>query len=271
MAKPKQIELCDGTIIPILYEDRNVLALDKPTGWMLAPNTWVNTSRNLQLALESSMLGRDFWAKSRNLKFIRYIHRLDADASGILLMAKNMTVLGVIGKLFEERKVFKKYYAIIEGIVDKSEWSCDFPLVEDIPARKYVPGKSGIKAFESGKGRVVIDKKNGKDAYTEFKVVATSNKRTLVEAVPYTGRTHQIRVHLQASAYPIVGDPLYGEKGPTLALRAVELKYRDSFQKKNIEIHAPVRHFLHAYGFAEYEKELQNVKSNPPKTEEKQN
>ena len=100
MPKPKQIDLCDGSVIPILYEDRNVLALDKPSGWMLAPNTWVHTSRNLQLALESSLMGGDFWARSRNLKFIRYIHRLDADASGILLMAKNPAVLAVLSKLF---------------------------------------------------------------------------------------------------------------------------------------------------------------------------
>ena len=78
--KPKIIELCDGTVIPILYEDRNVLALDKPSGWMLVPNTWVNTSRNLQLALESSMMGGDFWAKSRNLKFIRWTRTLPASS-----------------------------------------------------------------------------------------------------------------------------------------------------------------------------------------------
>ena len=127
MPKPKQIDLCDGSVIPILYEDRNVLALDKPSGWMLAPNTWVHTSRNLQLALESSLMGGDFWARSRNLKFIRYIHRLDADASGILLMAKNPAVLAVLSKLFEERRVDKHYLAVIEGIPNKAEWECALP------------------------------------------------------------------------------------------------------------------------------------------------
>ena len=89
MAKPKHIELPNGLVIPIVYEDRAVMAIDKPEGWLLAPDTWDHTGRNLQLAIESSMNARDFWAQSRNLKFLRYIHRLDADTTGLLLMAKS--------------------------------------------------------------------------------------------------------------------------------------------------------------------------------------
>jgi 23S rRNA-/tRNA-specific pseudouridylate synthase len=69
MAKPDYIELSTGERIPILYEDRSVLAIDKPRGWMLVPVSWQNTSRNLQAALTSSIAARDFWARSRNLKY----------------------------------------------------------------------------------------------------------------------------------------------------------------------------------------------------------
>jgi 23S rRNA pseudouridine1911/1915/1917 synthase len=85
MARSKHIELSDGTIIPILYEDRSIIAIDKPAGWMLIPYNWDKTSRNLHPALSSSILAGDHWARSRNLKYLRHVHRLDADTSGILL------------------------------------------------------------------------------------------------------------------------------------------------------------------------------------------
>src|SRR5215472_17218619 len=73
MAKTNLIELPGCEPIPILYEDRSVLAVDKPRGWMLAPASWRNTSRNLQAAMESSVAAGDFWARTRNLKFLRYV------------------------------------------------------------------------------------------------------------------------------------------------------------------------------------------------------
>ena len=85
MAKAREIELADGTVIPILYEDRSVLVLDKPAGWLMIPTSWEKTARNLQLALESSINARDFWARSRNIKFLRFVHRLDADTSGVVV------------------------------------------------------------------------------------------------------------------------------------------------------------------------------------------
>jgi len=76
--KSGAIELGDGTRIPILYEARSVLAIDKPAGWLLAPDSWNKTGRNLQLALRSSIEAGDFWARARNLKFLRFVHRLNA-------------------------------------------------------------------------------------------------------------------------------------------------------------------------------------------------
>ena len=83
MARPNWIELGDGTTIPILYEDRSVLAIDKPVGWMLVPYNWDKTGRNLQLAISSAVQGGAFWAKSRNLRFLKYVHRLDAETTGV--------------------------------------------------------------------------------------------------------------------------------------------------------------------------------------------
>ncbi|MCX6895250.1 MAG: hypothetical protein NTZ16_07085 [Verrucomicrobia bacterium] len=93
MAKPNFIELDDGQElqrIPIIHEDRSALAVDKPAGWMLVPFSWQNTNRNLMAALTSSISAGDFWARSRGLKFLRNVHRLDADTTGILLFVKSM-------------------------------------------------------------------------------------------------------------------------------------------------------------------------------------
>src|SRR5262252_8962645 len=111
MAKPNFIELPTGETIPILYEDRSVLAIDKPAGWMLVPFSWQKTSRNLQAALTSSIAARDFWARSRNLKFLRFVHRLDAETTGILLLAKSHGAVEAFGNLFESRKMEKSYLA----------------------------------------------------------------------------------------------------------------------------------------------------------------
>src|SRR5437667_5190696 len=97
MAKPSFIELPTGETLPILYEDRSVMAIDKPRGWMLVPFSWQKTDRNLQAALTSSIAAKDFWARSRSLKFLRAVHRLDADTSGILLLAKSPGAVRTFG------------------------------------------------------------------------------------------------------------------------------------------------------------------------------
>src|SRR5215813_8747753 len=116
MAKTDQIELPTGERLPILYEDRSVLAIDKPRGWMLVPFSWQRTNRNLQAALTSSIAAGDFWARVRGLRFLRHIHRLDAETTGILLLAKSKGALATYGELFESRKMEKVYLAVVEGV-----------------------------------------------------------------------------------------------------------------------------------------------------------
>jgi RluA family pseudouridine synthase len=252
VAKPKHIELNDGEIvIPILYEDRSVLALDKPAGWMLAPDSWDQTGRNLQLALHSSINAGDFWAHSRNLKYLRFVHRLDAETTGITLFAKSPGALRAYSELFEKRLVEKYYFAVVHGVPKQSQWTCSLSLMPD-PGMKgrmriFRPSKSAIRNQESA-----IEK----DAQTHFTSLQTTPTTALIEARPTTGRTHQIRVHLAATGHPIVGDPLYGtdqaakSKGrQRLALRAVKLAFRDPFQKRMIYIEAPAQDFLREFGF----------------------
>lgn len=243
MPKPNYIELGNDERIPILYEDRSVMAIDKPCGWLLVPHSWQKTNRNLPAAIASSMAAGSFWARSRNLRYLRNIHRLDGDTSGILLMAKSPGGLNTYGDLFETRKMEKIYLAVIVGTPKQSEWVCRL---------KLAPDPDHI-------GQIKVDARQGKEAETSFKVLQSKNDKTLIEARPYSGRTHQIRVHLAETAGPILGDPLYGGGKPVakpagrskheLALRAVYLAYPDPFLRRQIHITAPTEDFIRDYGF----------------------
>jgi 23S rRNA pseudouridine1911/1915/1917 synthase len=240
MGKPAFIEFSRRDRIPILYEDRSILAIDKPPGWMLVPVTWQKTNRNLQAALLSSIAARDFWARSRNIKFLRYIHRLDAETSGILLFAKSMGALETFGDLFETRQMEKVYLAVTSTEPKQPAWTCRLSIAPD-------PKKIG---------RMIADT-HGKPAETEFRLVASAGGKFLIEARPYTGRTHQIRIHLAESGSPVIGDELYGRgEKIEMGLRAVKLGYHDPFTRKPVTIRAPVEGFLRTHGFARSEYHL---------------
>jgi RluA family pseudouridine synthase len=240
VSKPHYIELANDVRIPILYEDRAVLAIDKPYGWMLVPQSWDKTNRNLQLAIRSSIDAGDFWARSRGITYLRFIHRLDADTTGVLLFAKNPGAMRTYSALFANRRIDKVYLAVVHGVPAEREWNCCLKLKPD-------PGLTG---------KVEVDSRSGIAAETFFRVLATRAERALIEVRPTTGRTHQIRVHLAASGHPILGDPLYGLRANPgsgeakgLALRAAALTYIDPFQRRPIKIATSVEEFKKRFGF----------------------
>jgi 23S rRNA-/tRNA-specific pseudouridylate synthase len=140
----------------------------------------------------------------------------------------------------------KIYLAVVEGVPREQEWICELPLGSD------------PKQF----GRMRVDRTaEGKEAETHFRVLLSSERFTLIEASPLTGRTHQIRVHLAESGNPIMCDEIYGrvEKGFRLGLRAVRLAYQDTFTRRPVTILAPVESFLQEFGF-KLTPELQSAK-----------
>jgi len=171
------------------------------------------------------------------VKFVRFVHRLDAETTGIVLLGKSMGAVRAYSDLFESRKMEKIYYAVVQGVPNEQEWTCRVKLAPD-PHRR---------------GRMKADSRHGKSAETRFRVLRSGSATALIEARPFTGRTHQIRIHLTESGFPVVGDDLYGSpkagSGRNLGLRAVGLAYTDPFRRKRVQIRAPVEEFCREYGF----------------------
>jgi len=171
--------------ITVLYEDETILAVNKPSGLLSAPDRYDPDAKVVSRELEMEY-GR-VWT----------VHRLDLDTSGILLFAKDDETHRALSVMFEERAVQKAYHAVIAGRPSWTETVCDLSLTPD-----------GDRMH-----RTIIDGA-GKPSVTDFTVLGCYSKMAIVEARPRTGRTHQIRIHLAALGYPVACDPLYGDGKP---------------------------------------------------------
>ncbi|OGU54924.1 MAG: RNA pseudouridine synthase, partial [Ignavibacteria bacterium RBG_13_36_8] len=150
--------------------------------------------------------------KERKIKLLP-VHRLDKEASGIIIFAKNESAHKYMNGLFEKRKVHKKYITLVHGLVKDNEGIINKP----------------IRQF--GSGRMGVDEENGKKSQTKYKVIKRFDSSTLLEAYPLTGRRHQIRVHLYFIGHPVVGDNSYGDiliqkEYPRLMLHANRIYFK---------------------------------------------
>jgi len=173
--------------IPILFEDGEALVIDKPGGLP------IERPRKGGPSLEDHL-------DDLKLGFQRPpvpVHRLDTDTSGCLLLARNPKALKRFSAAFEERRTVKRYLGVLAGVPQASEGTVELAL---------------SKISSADKGWRMIPAKKGKPSLTRWRVVAESGGRTLVEFLPETGRTHQIRVHAASGiGLPLLGDPVYGD------------------------------------------------------------
>jgi RluA family pseudouridine synthase len=194
--------------IPILFEDDYLLALDKPSRLLTAPDRYDPDRPNLMKLLHRDIARGAAWARAQAITYLANAHRLDFETSGVILLAKDKPTLVTLAHVFGSEKPVKIYLALVQGC----------PSAGAFAVTKKV-GPHPVKV-----GLMRIDEKRGKQAATEFVVRERFDAYSLLECRPLTGRTHQIRVHLRSVRLPIVGDTLYG--GQPLWLSRLKPGYR---------------------------------------------
>lgn len=180
----------NADLVPeIIYEDGDVVVLNKPAGLLSMPRAQYCPEKTLE-------------------NYGLLVHRLDRDTSGVVILAKNPDVQMFLKKQFQDRETHKTYYAVVSGCPKLEEAKIDLPLARDLKR----PTTFRVDP-------------NGKASETYYKVLKSDDKHSLVELKPTTGRTHQLRVHMKYLGHPILGDPLYGEeKADRLYLHAYKLE-----------------------------------------------
>jgi len=202
--------------LDILFEDKYLIAVNKPSGLLSVPGRGENK--------QDCMLSRLLLEYPNAL----VIHRLDMSTSGILLFALSKKIQKQIGRLFEKRKINKQYIAKVHGKLKEEFGTISQPLITDWNNRP----------------KQKIDYKNGKPSQTKYKLINTDNKNnSLVYLFPVTGRSHQLRVHMSSLGHPILGDELYGTSqtrnaSTRLLLHAQKLSFIHPITNEFIEINS---------------------------------
>lgn len=227
MPEAREIKLEAQNIpVPVIYEDNDIIVVNKPKGMVVHP-----ANGNPDGTLVNAILAMCKNSLSGIGGEIRpgIVHRLDKDTSGLLIVAKNDTAHIKMSKQIQDRKVTKKYIALVKGVIAENEATIDLPIARSTKDRK----KMGVDP-------------NGKNAITHFKVLKRYDKYTLLELKIDTGRTHQIRVHMSYIGHPIVGDSVYSNgknefdiEGQMLHARYLEFKHPITGEELKLEAPIP--------------------------------
>lgn len=215
--------------VPVIYEDNDIIVVNKPKGMVVHP-----ANGNPDGTLVNAILAMCKDSLSGIGGEIRpgIVHRLDKDTSGLLIVAKNDEAHIKMSKQIQDRKVTKKYIALVKGVISENEATIDLPIGRSTKDRK----------------KMAVDAK-GKNAITHFKVLKRYNNYTLLELKIDTGRTHQIRVHMSYIGHPVVGDSVYsngknefGVEGQMLHARYLEFKHPITGEELKLE--APIPNYF---------------------------
>jgi 23S rRNA pseudouridine1911/1915/1917 synthase len=207
---PRESPAPEAMPLSIVYEDSDLLVVDKPAGLTVhpAPGHPSHTLINAILSHVPRLPEAD------DLQRPGVVHRLDKDASGLMVVAKNKEAQLNLASQFKARSVVKAYLVLVKGHLTPDDGVIEAPIGRDPRNRKRM---------------AVVAQGEGREARTDYHVLRHIGEYTLLEVRPETGRTHQIRVHLSAIGYPVFGDRVYGarsEKLPRLFLHACRLGFR---------------------------------------------
>ena len=212
-AKPEEMDL------DIIYEDDDVLVINKPSGMVVHPAAghYTGTLVNGLLAHTNSL------SSSNGDLRPGIVHRIDKDTSGLLLVAKNDKAHEFLASQLKDKTLSRTYIALVYGVINHETGTIDAPIGRDINDRK----------------KMAVTDINSKDAITHFKVLEKYKDTTLLEVKLETGRTHQIRVHMDYIKHPIVNDPVYGKKRNYTSfgqmLHAKEIRFIHPKTKKEMQ------------------------------------
>lgn len=211
--------------LDIIYEDKDILVVNKPRGMVVypAPGNYSGTLINAVLFHTKDLSVRS------GLMRPGIVHRLDKDTSGAIVLAKTDIAHISISKQLKNREVTKVYQALVWGKVGENKATINAPI-----------GRNLVK-----RTKMQVTSKNSRDAITHFKVIERFDEFTLLEVIIETGRTHQIRVHMQYIGHPVVADPIYSRKKPPFnikgqALHAYKLGFFHPSAGKYMEFTAPM-------------------------------
>jgi 23S rRNA pseudouridine1911/1915/1917 synthase len=222
--------------LDILYEDPDVIAVNKPAG--MTVHAGAGTSSG---TLVNALLGRG-QSLSQGGDALRpgIVHRLDKDTSGIILVAKNDAAHAKLSESFRQRQIQKIYIALVQGLPEENRGTIDLAIARDPKRRTRMTARRSL----------VLG--NAREARTDWRALARIDSATLLEIQLHTGRTHQIRVHFSALHHPVVGDTLYGAAAqlrigklllPALSrnfLHAAKLGFTQPRTGQWIELRAPL-------------------------------
>ena len=178
--------------LDILYEDDYIMVVNKKSGMVVHPGNG-NYSHTLVNAL---MAHTDDLSDEGGSERCGIVHRIDKDTSGILLIAKTNEAHRILSSDFKDKKIKRKYIALVHGVIDNNKGKINAPIGRSKTDRK----------------KMCVTDENSKNAVTNFTVLERYKNATLVELVLETGRTHQIRVHMDYINHPVVNDPIYGKR-----------------------------------------------------------
>lgn len=224
--------------ISIAYEDPEILVVNKPSGLIIHQKNIDDKQPSVvDWVIENyptlKNVGEPFIASGTEVPRAGIVHRLDKDTSGLLLIAKTSEAFFYFKDLFQTRKIKKHYLALVHGKLKEPKGTISSPL-----------GRIGMKRTTKIIGKKLIDQK---EAETEYQTVKSFQNYTLLELSPKTGRTHQLRVHLNSIGHPIAGDTIYGfrklvppPKLSRLFLHAYKLEFVTPSRKAlNLELDLP--------------------------------
>ncbi len=175
--------------VDVVYEDDYLLIVNKKSGMVVHP-----APGNYSGTLVNALMGRFNLSNKDNIR-PGIVHRIDKDTSGLLVVAKQDEVHEALSEMIKNKEVERKYIALVEGVINHETGTIDAPIGRDINNRQ----------------KMMVTDINSKDAITHFRVLKRYKDKTLIECKLETGRTHQIRVHMDYIGHPIVNDPVYGK------------------------------------------------------------